>query len=56
MTFKINDYVESVTIGSKAGFSGTIVAKDSTGYIIRDAENKRWLRSENEIWLVKGAQ
>lgn len=53
MTFNLRDTVTSQPCGSKESFVGVVIAKDSTGYTIRDAFNLRWLRDESDLTLVK---
>jgi len=49
MKFKKGDWVHSVRVGSKGQFVGEVIGFSDDEYIIRDAEKRRWLRSEGEL-------
>jgi hypothetical protein len=55
MTLQVGDTVDSIEVGTKEAFTGTIVKVLPFAYHVRDAFNKRWHRSEDELTLVRKA-
>jgi len=47
--FKVKDWVESARVKSKGKFVGQIVDIIDGDYVVRDAERRRWLRTEAEL-------
>jgi hypothetical protein len=49
MRFKIGDWVRSLPFRNKGSFVGQIVDTIGHDYIVRDAERRKWLRTDAEL-------
>jgi hypothetical protein len=47
--FRKGDWVKSARRGPRGSFVGRIVDTIDGEYIVRDAERRRWLRTESEL-------
>lgn len=51
--FKIGDWVRSVPFRNKDTFNGQIVDTINGAFIVRDPENRRWVRDAADLRILE---
>jgi hypothetical protein len=49
MKFKLKDWVASAPVKRKGKFVGQVIDIIDGDYVVRDAERRKWLRTEAEL-------